>query len=681
MPTFQDLLTSFAAGVITSGKANQLNKMASPRGLNAYLADAGPDGAVPATRRGLTTVNTTQIANTPIHAQFPFRILSSGTYTRRHLLFGLDGRVGYIESDPGAAGTFTLITATGLTASSPRPDIVQANNLAFVVNGTNKQKVRATSWQNFGITAPATAPTLAAGAAGTPSGTYEARVTYYNGNTGHESSAGPTSSTVTVVSQIINFSNVPVSADSQVTARRIYLRNTGTLSNFYLAATINDNSTTTASFNAADSTLLTLGPDNNENDPPPTGVRTLAWHRARMFAADDTKIYWSKIGLPEAFDPVNFEYVNPNDGQKIIKLFSYGDLLLIFKERSLYGLFGVDPETWQVRLLSADIGATGVQAVAATDTTLFWWSEKGPIRWSGPGSKPELIGQALLRDQITPTALAFSEFDEVSVAVDPVQEHVLFAVAENGKTRNTMILPWSYRLNAWVSSKWDPLGGVASLCTVIDDQGRPWVYYGSYAGQVFRAWDTDTDGVPSGTTSGTFTAGGTSITTITSSGFFTTGSALVERMVSVVSSDGTLMGRRYITSNTATVLTLDSAITGLTSGATYTFYVGGPNFEWDTRQEDSGAPFTQKRYEFCYVQVAPSTDTITVWFFANTTSSSPRSHSVTPSSSTQEVVTRRLRAAKTGATWQVRVMCRAPEAPQTLYQVGCRGITLSDHVR
>ena len=220
------------------------------------------------------------------------------------------------------------------------------------------------------------------------------------------------------------------------------------------------------------------------------------------------------------------------------------------------------------------------------------------------------------------------------------------------------------------------------MATVHDDTGRPYVYYGSYAGQVFRAWDVDVDGVPSGTTTGTFTAVGTSITTITSTAFYTTGSALVERMVSLLDPNGVMMGRRYITTNSSTVLTLDSAITGLTVGTIYTWHVGGPNFEWDTRQEDSGAPFTQKRYEFLYVQVATSSNPFTVWGMSNfTTTSAPRVHTVTPSSSTQDVTSHRLRLARIGTTWQARVMCRAADTPQTLYAIGCKGVTLSDHIR
>ncbi len=681
MAVFLDTLDKFTSGVVTSGEPDQIPRSASPRAWNSFLADAGPDGAVPSTRRGLSTVNTTQIAATPIHGQFAYRRLASGAYTRYHLILGLDGKLGHVASDPGGAGTYTSISATAFTASSPRPDIVQAANMAFFLNGTDAKKLRETTLETFGIVAPSSAPSLAGGAAGTPTGTYEARVTYYNNNTGHESSAGPTSSTVTVTADIVEFTSVPVSADAQVTHRRIYIRNVNTQANFYQAGTIADNSTTTFSWNAADTTLITRGPDEDENDPPPSGVRVLAWHRSRMFVADDTKIYYSKQGLPEAFDPENYEYISPNDGQKITALFSYGDLLLIWKERSLYGLFGVDPEIWQVRLLSADVGCTSHQSVKSVDTTLYWWSEKGPIEYAGLGAKPSLIGQALIRDQITPSTLAFGELNDVVVAIDPVQELVLFAVAELGKTRNTIVLPWSYRLKCWVSNKWDPLGGVASLATIYDDTGRPWVYYGSYAGQVFRAWDTDTDGVPSGTVTGSVTASGTTMSTVTSTGFYTTGSGLVERMVTLVDTNGNLMGRRYITSNTSTDLTLDSAITGLTNGTSYTFHVGGPNFEWDTRQDNSGGPWSHKRYDFLYVQLGAVTATVNIHVLVDFATTATLTTTLSAASSTRDTVTGRIRVSRTGSVWQARILSRAAATPINIQQLGMRGMTLSDKVR
>lgn len=682
MPQFRDLLSNWRSGVVTAGDPGRLPAEASPRGLNAWLTDVGPTGASPSTRRGLSVVNTTAISTIYIKGMADYRKVAAGAFTRYHLVVGEDGRFGTIASDPGASGTYTNNASTIFTGAT-RVDFAFAANLAFIVNAAAARKFNGTDLQNFGIARPSTNASVAAGAAGTPTGTYEVRFTFYNGNTGHESSASDSSSQVTLNAQQLSVSSIDTSADTQVTARRVYVRNVDTMANFYLAGTISDNTTTTFTWNAADTTLTTKAPDTAENDPPPSGITTLAWHRSRMFAADDNTLYYSKAGLPEAFDPDAFERVNPQDGQRITGLRSYGDVLLIFKSRSLYALFGVDPASWQVRLVSADIGCTSHQSIVAVDTTLYWWSEQGPVRWDGIGAKPLLIGQALLsEDTIGPAALAYGEFNDVVAGVMPVQQLVVFAVAEFGKTRNTICLPWSYRLNCWVSSKWDPLGGISALATVIDDTGRPWLYAGSYQGQVFRWWDTDVDGVASGTVTGTFVAGSGSISSITGTGFMTTGSGLVERMVSVVDSSGNLTGRRYITANTATSLTLDSSLT-VTNGATYTYHIGGPNFEWDTRWEDSGAPFTQKRFEFAYVQLdASSGKTANIHLFHNARTSSPRVHDVSlTASGVEDTITRRLHFGRVGHNWLVRTICRAASSPITLQGVGVRGLTLSDHIR
>ena len=668
---FVDVLEDFSLGVVTSGFENRIPKNASPRGRNSYLTGLGPDGgAVPAKRRGATTVNASngRVGAVSILGQYQYKELSSGTFTRRHVLAGSGGQLGTIASDPGGTGTYTSIT-TGLTASA-RPAFATANNLCFLVNGTDRKKLRGATLEEFGIDAPATAPTLAAGAAGTPSGTYESRVTFVNGNTGAESSAGPTSSTVTVSSQKISFTSIPTSADTQVTKRNIYLRNTSTQANFYLAATIADNSTTTLTYDQADTLLVTLGPDTDENDRPPSGVRYLSWHRFRMFAADDTKLYYSKPEKPEAFDADNYEPVGAQDGQRITGLISYGDVLLIFKDRSLYGLFGVDPTTWQVRLLSPDVGCVSHWSIVAADTSLYWWSDQGPMSMTGV-AKPENIGRIFLGGTVGNDILAYGQLGNIVATVDPNEQHVIWAVADLGETRNTRLLVFSYRLGRWVTDGWTGLDA-ASLATVEDDTGRLWVYLGNYNGQVWRLWDADIDAVPGGTTTGTFTAGSSSITTITSSGFYTTGQALAERYVTVVTSTGALVGQRRISSNTATTLTLASALS-VTSGTTYTFYIGGPAWEWDTRDEDSGAPFHKKRYRYIHVQTAEDSATLGLDVYVNFNNTSSTTISYSINSSTQSTITTRKVVGKVGVSWRARLYNYAPNAPITLYQVGMSG--------
>jgi hypothetical protein len=686
MPTFVDSITDWSGGVVTAGRASDLAASTSPRGRNAYLKGSAPETATPTKRRGFTTVNASNGSSmaASITAQYQFIRVSGGTTTRYHLIYSSadSGGVRVVVSDPGGAGTTgSVIFTPGTTAI---PDFASAVNHCFVVaGGSTHNKWDGTTATTYGIVAPSTGASVAAGAAGTPSGTYEVRYTFYNGTTGHESSASATSGTVTLASQILAVTSVDTSADAQVTARRIYVRNTATMTNFYLAGTISDNTATTFNWNAADSTLVTLGPDTEENNPPPTGAKVIAWHRSRMFVSDGTTLFYSKLGKPEAFDPDYFEYVNPQDGQEIKGLYSYGDTLLIFKDRATYGLFGIDPATWQIRLLWDGIGLVHHKTLRGWENTLWWWSTQGAMQMTNLGT-PLNIGKSLLAPSIAGEVLSTSEYSSFATAVMPEEELVLFAALKPSADSSFrhVIFPWNYRLNRWVSDEWTGIAAT-SLLTALDSDGVAWVYVGgpyasSLGGQVFRLWDTDTDGVVSGTVTGTFVAGGASQSTVTSSGFVTTGQALAQRAVTIVDSNGALHAQRFILSNTSTVLTLNASFS-TTSGATYTFHVGGPAFEWDTKEMDSGVAFHRKRYEFLHTQTGDTAATVGVQIFVDNLDAPSRYDSFSTSSSTQHTVHHRTRVAATGVSWRARITNYAAAAPFALYGVGMTGQTQQAH--
>jgi hypothetical protein len=259
--------------------------------------------------------------------------------------------------------------------------------------------------------------------------------------------------------------------------------------------------------------------------------------------------------------------------------------------------------------------------------------------------------------------------------VMPEEELVLFAALKPSADSSFrhVIFPWNYRLNRWVSDEWTGIAAT-SLLTALDSDGVAWVYVGgayasSLGGQVFRMWDTDTDGVVSGTITGTFVAGGASQSTVTSTGFVTTGQALAQRAVTIVDSNGALHAQRFILSNTSTVLTLNASFS-TTSGATYTFHVGGPAFEWDTKEMDSGVAFHRKRYEFLHTQTQ---------IFVDNLDSPSRYDSFSTSSSTQHTVHHRTRVAATGVSWRARITNYAANAPFALYGVGMTGQTQQAH--
>ena len=683
---------SFAAGAITALHGQDIPKEALQYARNTVLVDEGAGKAAVGKRLGVRLMNATPVTGSPaIIGQYEYRRFSGGVFTNYHVITSATGRVERLGTD----GTLTTISATGLTSGTYYPDFETANNLLFVVNGQDRKKWDATTWTDFGITRPTVGSMAgAAGAAGSHNGTYELRVVYANSVTGHKSSASNTASaTVIVASQQISWSGIPTSADAQVDTRYLYVRNTATQANFYLAGTIANNTDTTATTNVADSALTELAPDTSENDPPPSGVRYLAWHKSRLFAADTTKLYYSKVGLPEAFDPDAYELINPSDGQVITGLVSFNEVLYIFKTTSLYALYGDDPQTWVVRLVDPTAGCCSHRTICTADSAIFWWSTvHGPTRLDPNAEKPRDIGIP-----IEPThdgdAIQYDQLTAACAAHDITNSRIYFAVADLTQTRNTLLLPYNYRGGVWEATGWDPMD-MASLGEALDSTNTPYVFLGGYAGQVFKMNIGRNDGVPSGTSSGTFVAGSTSVTTITDAGasFLTTGGKLIERRLTLLDSAGQKAVRRArITDNTGTVLTFTPAIS-VTNGATYTYLIGGPDWEFDTKWDDFGNPFMKKRYEFTWLQGSSTSSSLSVVmdvFLNFAESGTPTTVTFTTSglwgedwgsliwSGSGLSSTRRTRIGKTGRNIKLRFRNHYPDQDAIVRKVAIQGELLT----
>jgi hypothetical protein len=674
-----DSFREFTGGVVTAGLAARQSRSTSPRGWNSVLTNIGQDSATPAKRPGCKTVNTTRISADAVYAQIEHLTYASGVATRYHIAILASGEIGYISSDPSTGdGSWTQIAASTFSTNDGKDvDYATAKNLLFLVDGAVAKKLRGTTLENFGIERPSSAPTLAAGAAGAMSGTFEVRVTYYNGNTGHESSASDTSNSVTLSSQQLDLSSVPVSADAQVTKRKIYIRNTQSQTSFRYAGEIADNSSTTATLNVNTATLVILAPTTTQNDPPPSGITACAWWQSYMVVADDDNIYWSQRDKPESFFADDYEPVGALDGQKITALVPFGDALLIFKTRSVYIVTGRSPASWQLRPLFTDIGNLSKRSMVNAGGAIYWWSHRGPVRWEGT-DYPTPIAELLL----TPSDFEFDTETSHLIygAADETNQLVLWTFPVDEGTENTKILPFNYKLNAFVANKWDPMN-VASLVAMQDNGGKRWVYFGNYNGQLFRFDDADADGVPSGTVTGTFTAAGTSTSSITGSGFYNTGTGLAKRIVTIEDANRQYIGRAEISSNTATDLTLGTSITGLTIGSVYTFHVGGPNFEWATPPEDSKQSFIQKRYKTIHIKTANGGGVIGVSFYTdNDADTAKRTLSFTDDDGEKSIISNRLVASAVALEWQVIVHNRAANVPVTLYDVAMLSELLTEKI-
>ncbi len=582
------------------------------------------------------------------------------------------------SSTPATRTTFGSYTAT------VRPAWVNLGNAAYLLcsaASTKHYKVTRTSLgipsiSRWGCRRPDIGTTAgAAGAAGLHNGTYELRVTFYT-DTGHESSASDTAAaTVTVANQAINWTNVPVPTDTEtdIAGRYLYVRNTATQTQFYRVGSIADTVTTTATTSVADDLALTVAPGTADRNPPPSNAYVSAVYRNRVFiAGPNSTLRWSLIGAPEAFDSTAYATIG-SDADIITGLAVLNDRLVITKTDSTWALAGEVGDAYSIDQVDGEVGGLCHQTLAVAAGMLYWWSRTGLVRWSGVG-RVEQIGAAKYGDVSTVVAANYVP-STASATVDTTRGSLYVALPGYGQTRATLIIPFNYVLGVFEAAYWDPLDP-ACLGAVTTSTGRvPLV--GSHVGQLFQLWSGHADGVAGGTTaSGTFTASSTSHTTITdlAATFDTADVGLAERKVSVYASDGTLITvtRPRITSNTATAITFTPAISGLTVDATYTYVIGGPDFQLDTAW--IGYPFSNKRYTFCHLLCKGSATTpganLTLGFDYDMLGALQRVRTLPLDASSSlwddalwdtdvwsapDTNALRLRAARVGTVWRVRV--------------------------
>jgi hypothetical protein len=691
----------FPQGVVLATDASLLGPEASPRGWNSALALATAGIPYVQKRMGLRCMNRTPISGSPtMLGGYGYRRVADDT--DYHLMLDALGRL----TNRNAADNFGTVT-TVFTAGVHYPDWATANDLCFVVNGVDRYKFDGTVVTNFGIDRP-TVGTMAgaAGAAGLHNGTYELRVTYGNSSTGHESSASDTATaTVTVTNDAIDWSNVPVSADTQVDRRYLYARNIATQVQFYRVGTIANNTATTATTSVLDANAIIPAPSTTGRDRVPSGVKYLAYHQGRLFAASDSYLYWSDIDAPEAFGALSLDGINAGDGEAITGIWSDGDVLLVLKEGRVYGIFnGNNPLTWQVREIDAHHGCVSHRTIVSANQHVYWYSRTGLVRFNGVSV--EAVGERYLGD--LSDSINAEQWLTASAAHDDTQNRLMVALPGTSQLRATFILPFHTTLERFEASFWDPMD-VGTLHTAVDSGGVQRVWLGNYAGQLFKTWDTNNDGVVEGTVTGQWVADAESastfngLTTFDTDGvtvipatFDTTGGGLIERKVLWVDSEGEPVSdtRRYITTNSSNDLTMNAATAGFTIGETYTYIIGGPDFQFDTPWRTFGLPWVKKRHEYFHLLVKGinygASATITLAFDYDDANANSKERVLTTGNvsgvwddaiwdadvwDTAANVRTRSRVARTGFSWRARIRNSEANQPFALLMCGMDAAT------
>ena len=223
-------------------------------------------------------------------------------------------------------------------------------------------------------------PAVALGASGSvDAGDVSYKVTFVS-KYGFESNAGVSSLSVTSVGSIISLTNIPVSSDPQVVARRIY-RDRDDDSVHELLAQIEDNVTTAYSDNLSDDSRSSITPPLSgdsliDHSPPERMVQVVYWQGFGFGINADRRfeIDFTSANEPEAWPVENVLQID----EEIVRIEPTYQGMYVFSTDATYVLSGNSADTFRVDKLDPEIGCTGPRAATGIKRICTTWHDDGP---------------------------------------------------------------------------------------------------------------------------------------------------------------------------------------------------------------------------------------------------------------------------------------------------------------
>lgn len=309
----------------------------------------------------------------------------------------------------------------------------------------------------MGIVQPdETAMTATAGATGALStGHYQYLVTFVN-RLGHESNPGPWNDTTSVfvpaeadatAGQKITLTDVPISADAQVTERNIY-RTTADGGIFLYCDTIADNSTTTYVDDTVADVDLAEEIELFANGVPPL-FSMIEIHRgvAFMAAPSSSRVYFSWPGTPGAVDSNDFRDLDPNDGDVITGIHKFQNTLIVTKNNSVWVLIGEDRNTFGFEKRVTSAGAISNKSILEIPTkNLLIMLSNHPRFFLFDGA---ICAPTAAEIEPVLRGLTQSKLDKCVGAVLPSENQLRWIVPDTNKEYCSTMIWYDYVLDKW----------------------------------------------------------------------------------------------------------------------------------------------------------------------------------------------------------------------------------------
>lgn len=182
---------------------------------------------------------------------------------------------------------------------------------------------------------------------------------------------------------------------------------------------------------------------------PPSNVKYIDTHKRRVFMANSSagasRLHFSALDDPEDWTTTNdagFIDIGLGDGDVITGIKSIGTVLLIFKNRSTWALYGSSPSTYSVRKLSPSVGCVAPKSIVACDKFAIFLSGDGVYSANSDGV-------ALVSYNIKPTIEAIANATKALACAGKYKTQYWLAVDTNADGLNDEVYYLDYVLGVW----------------------------------------------------------------------------------------------------------------------------------------------------------------------------------------------------------------------------------------
>lgn len=546
-------------------------------------------------RRGGEKYNTTALSD-PINAIYDFRY-SNDTLQKILIASGTD-----IYQGNGGVPTSIL---SGLTDGT-YPDFITYLDHAWFVNGADGMyKYDGTTASNAGIARPGATTTALHPPGGTlAAGNYKVAVTFVNA-LGEESNPSDILDVNGVaLNDQIDLSNIPISADPQVTTKNIYttdvggalLKFHGSIANGVTIYTIED--------------VLNLGALlEYDHDAPPDGLIGIEVHKDRIFGFKDATIYFSKDFdvwyWPQGeLDQEQIFTIDVGNSDPITGLKTFYDVLLIFKKYDVYVLSGDNELNFRVDRVRSDerVGTVSDRSIKIIGNYCYFLGVNSVYRTNGITVEEvgDPIGDFFDQNSSSTVYKINKNYFQFACAeyYKELNLYLLF-VPTGASTLNNMCFAMqtnSIRIDqetGKITADWMPWPGFTtqSVAIIVENGVEKW-WRGEELGFVYKQEALNGDGSNITSTS----TGGNGAATLNDTAQAWTVDLYVGVRVNILR--GTGAGQeRIITSNTATELTVNSNW-AVIPDETSVYAIGGIPYHYQHSWNNYGSRSHSKRWRY-----------------------------------------------------------------------------------